>query len=88
MDYISKDELKRRIESLNEVTALNTMSFFDGIEHCLGIIDSLPVMEIVKCKQCAHYRKTEISDYCIRDWRNSRNIEVTPEDYCRFGEKK
>ena len=54
-------------------------------------IDTVNAVEIVRCKDCKHYRPQKKSAH----WENRANycnrvvtIKVQPDDFCSYGERK
>ena len=79
--YIDADAMdKRRIDYIVDGYA---DSADDMAEWGMAIIEA-PSIDIVRCKECMHYRRYIGTDYCLCDRREG---SVKDDDYCSHGER-
>lgn len=57
--------------------------FVLGIECVLEYADYLPVMEIVRCKDCKHMMFSDFYGECSK----GHMSVVSPDDFCSYGER-
>ena len=91
-----------RQDAIYALTEANLKSHMDSVEggqenrSAIRIIMELPtadVVEVVRCKDCKHYRKNiscvgGMHNGCA-EWLNEGNeTEVKEYDYCSFGERR
>lgn len=56
----------------------------DDVNVIYGMIINAPTVDIVRCKDCVCFRADEKNiTYCA-----SMGVQMEPEDFCSYGEKK
>lgn len=70
---------------------------FDYIEvptdYAVEQMESLPMFELVRCKECKHYHANIPCvggeyDGCDAWLDNGNEIEVNPDDFCNYGKRR
>lgn len=58
-----------------------------GVRFARGYIQTLPTIEIVRCKECKHYNYNDLHGWyeCYRDF--GLMEEVKPDYFCSYGER-
>lgn len=83
-EYIKRDAA---LKALCQVSA-PTPSESYIVEKCIEKINRLPMMEVVRCKDCKYCRLASWGErYCNRD----RFVEwgdLQEDDFCSYGERK
>ena len=74
--YIAFDDLKMCVDILADKM---TDSGATAIKQAINIADSLPSIELVRCKDCKHYQ----AEWCY--W---RDVEIKADDFCSYGKAK
>ena len=95
--YIDADAFDERVRiSVGLVEEELTEDYKDGVRCTLELLKTQPtadVVEVIRCKECKHYRKN-IS--CVgglyngcSEWLNEGNeIEVREDGFCSYGERR
>lgn len=70
--------------------------FFSAMDEAIKDLDRQPTVdavEVIRCRECKHYRSGEPSpgtSYCARlpYYAGAGGLNVGDEDYCSFGERR
>ena len=79
-EYIKRDAALR---ALCQVSA-PTPDESHIVEKCIEKIYRLPMMEVVRCKDCKHYQTGRY--WCSHP--NDSRLEMNPDDFCSYGERR
>ena len=97
-EYIERDAL---IKAITECTAetwgkglgrswwSHSVQLKDNMVRCINNQDAADVVEVVRCKDCKHYKQnpwnkeTDMLCQCYSDWHTTE-----PNDFCSYGERK
>lgn len=62
--------------------------------HCIDNMPSANVAEVVRCRECKHYRERRTKKYgnlicrCIRMGKYDMDYPVRSDDFCSYGERR
>lgn len=83
-----------RLIDADEIRWTNLEDGFGRIKECIAFatdIDTMPAVEVVRCKDCKYYRDGD----CWHEWDNAGRIyyqsvidEPNPDDYCSKAERR
>lgn len=77
---------------MDAARAFGYVSFSVILEHCVKILNLLKEQEVVRCKDCKHYRATP--GYCAYDriWQENKGhvwgMYCKPDWFCADGERR
>ena len=94
--YIDAEELTQEVERIIEsneknldITPRTKEVYLLGMKHTLDFVKVTPaadVVEVVRCKDCKHFRPSEISTANFCEWHS--DLEIQGNDFCNYGERK
>ena len=73
--------------------AIGTDSYFQ-IKSILTSTKAADVVEVVRCRECKHYREfhtkkhRQIMRLCYRMGKHDMEYSVKPDDFCSYGQRK
>ena len=80
--YIDADAVIARVAgAMAYETEMETGEFIDCIEDAEELLNGIPTIDIVFCKECKYYEAKE-------DWCYWRDEAITADDFCSYGERK
>lgn len=91
---IAIDKLTKII-SVNKNPNHDVLVWEEGMNCALTIIGALPsvdAVEVVRCENCKHYKKSEVSDRMMC-WRKDVDgqpvcYDFNPNDFCSYGKRR
>lgn len=63
-------------------------STIDLITHFLDRQPTIDAVEVVRCKDCKHYRDWGDGNITCRLWTDQWDAATAPDAFCSFGERK
>ena len=79
--YIDADAVIARVAgAMAYETEMETGEFIDCIEDAEELLNGIPTIDIVFCKECKYYEAKE-------DWCYWRDEAITADDFCSYGER-
>jgi hypothetical protein len=88
-EYISRDEaIRTAIDACVKVVG-HGISHVDAVDIAQEIeaIPTAEVVEVVRCKNCEHFRDWGNCTTCAF-WTVDWDVPVSPDDYCSYGNRK
>lgn len=87
-EYIERGAILSHLEETRE--GLSTLAFkwlIDALIECYKTFPEADVVEVVRCKDCRMFvdNKSALTTYCTRE---CKNLNVKPDDFCSYGERK
>ena len=80
--YIEADAVIARVAgAMAYETEMETGEFIDCIEDAEELLNGIPTIDIVFCKDCKYYEAKE-------DWCYWRDEAITADDFCSYGERE
>lgn len=88
------DALADYIHNMDKVLGTGRLTPYDCKDAAASVFEELPSVqpEIIRCKNCKHYKKSEVSGRMMC-WRNDVNgqpvcYDFNPDDFCSYGERR
>lgn len=88
------DALADYIHNVDKVLGTGRLTAYDCKDAATSVFEELPSAqpEIIMCKDCKYYKKSEVSDRMMC-WRKDVNgqpvcYDFNPDDFCSYGERR
>lgn len=87
--YIDADAFDERIRiSVGLVEEELTDDYKDGVSCTLEMLKTQPTADVVRCKDCIHYKDLLLGQPATAFGCNVHNWFSGEDDYCSFGERR
>ena len=83
-DYIKREDAIKTVYKLREYFKCWDRNDDIAIKNALNAIPAANVVEVVRCKDCRHWKNTHLCEA----WSRHGTIETKAEQFCSYGERK